>query len=114
MGKAKSISYVFSPQLLGLVIFLPVPHATARLHSLQAIGFMDVTFRSSPFMWTMVIFVGWGEVSSTIMDVKIEKQQAKSFLPQCGLALQARAVLQNDNQCPGPSDREVRAVSGSG
>ena len=62
----------FFPQLL---IFLPVPHSTARLHSLQAISLMDVTFGSSPFMQTTVIFVGWGEVSPTFMDVRTEKQQ---------------------------------------
>lgn len=33
---------------------------------------MDVTFRSNLFMWTTIIFVGWGEASSTFMDVRTE------------------------------------------
>lgn len=34
--------------------------------------------------------MAWGEVSSTFVDIRTEKQQANSVQPQCGLALWER------------------------
>lgn len=51
---------------------------------------MSVTFRSNVFTWAMAVFVARGEVSSTFVDIRTEKQQANSVQPQCGLALRER------------------------
>lgn len=86
-GKAKPGAQVFpiQNQLLSLVTTL---HQGCGAH--RPLDLIGVTSRSNVFTWAMAVFVVSGEVSSTFVDIRTEKQQANSVQPQCGLALWER------------------------
>lgn len=62
---------------------------------------IGVTSRSNVFTRAMAVFVTWGQVSSTFVDIRTEKQQANSVQPQRGLALWERLFCKVTTGVPG-------------
>lgn len=50
----------------------------------------------------------WGEVRSTFVAIRTEEQQSQFRSATVWAGLAGNAILQSDNRCLGPRDREVR------